>query len=114
MSTARTGPPDPPWWALLPPAQAEVSCGEQTHRLLWAEGRLTAADHPDAEGELVLAALGGDRSECVDLVGWWGARRDDLEVLAVGPRSAADELTVTPQNVAESGLSQRAGWRMPR
>ena len=56
MSTARTGPPAPPWWALLPPAQAEVSCGEQTHRLLWAEGRLTATDHPDAEGELVLAA----------------------------------------------------------
>ena len=107
MSTARTGPPAPPWWALLPPAQAEVSCGEQTHRLLWAEGRLTATDHPDAEGELVLAALGGDRSECVDLVGWWAARRDDLEVLAVGPRSAADELTVTPQSVA--GYSQ-GGW----
>jgi len=107
VSTARTGPPAPPWWALLPPAQAEVSCGEQTHRLLWAEGRLTATDHPDAEGELVLAALGGDRSECVDLVGWWAARRDDLEVLAVGPRSAADELTVTPQSVA--GYSQ-GGW----
>jgi hypothetical protein len=108
VSAAATGPPDPPWWALLPHAQAEVSCGEQTHRLLWAEGRLTAADHPDAEGELVLAALGGDRSECVDLVGWWGGRRDDLEVLAVGPRSAADELTVTPENVTGFGLSQ--GW----
>jgi hypothetical protein len=109
VSTARTGSSGPPWWALLPPAQAEVSCGEQTHRLLWADGRLTAADHPDAEGELVLAALGGDRSECVDLVGRWGARRDDLEVLAVGPRSAADELTVTPQNLAEPGLGQ-GGW----
>jgi hypothetical protein len=108
VSTARTGPPDPPWWALLPPAQAEVSCGEQAHRLLWAEGRLTAADHPDAEAELVLAALGGDRSECMDLAGWWGARHDDLEVLAVGPRSPADELTVTPESVAGSGLSQ--GW----
>ena len=109
MSTGRTGAPGPPWWALLPPAEAEVSCGEQTHRLRWAEGRLTATDHPDAEGELVLAALGGDRSECVDLVGWWGARRDDLEVLAVGPRSAADELTVTPESVAGSGLSP-GGW----
>jgi hypothetical protein len=109
VSTARTGPPDPPWWALLPPAQAEVACGEQTHRLLWAEGRLTAADHPDGEGELVLAALGGDRCECVDLVGWWGTRRDDLEVLAVGPRSVADELTVTPENMAESGPGQ-GGW----
>jgi hypothetical protein len=108
-TTARTELPDPPWWALLPSAQAEVSCGEQTHRLLWAEGRLTAADHPDAEGELVLAALGGDRSECVDLAGWWGARRDDLEILAVGPRSAADELTVTPEKMAEPGLGQ-GGW----
>ena len=66
-------------------------------------------DHPGAEEELVLAALGGDRSECVDLVEWWGRRSDDLEVLAVGPRSAADELTVTPQNVAEFGVNQ-GGW----
>jgi hypothetical protein len=93
MSTAA------PWWALLPPAEAEVSCGEQTHRLVWREGRLTAADHPDAEGELVLAALGGERSECVDLIESWGSRDDDLEVLAAGPRSAADELTITQDDV---------------
>jgi hypothetical protein len=109
MSTAPVGPASPPWWALLPPAEAQASCGENTHRLRWAEGRLTAVDHPDAEEELVLAALGGDRSECVDLVEWWGRRGDDLEVLAVGPRSAADELTVTPQSVAEFGVNQR-GW----
>ncbi len=88
-----------PWWALLPPAEAEVSCGEQAHRVVWREGRLTATDHPDAEGELVLAALGGERSECVDLIESWGSRGDDLEVLAVGPRSAADELTITPDDV---------------
>ncbi len=115
VSTARTGPPDPPWWALLPPAQAEVSCGEQTHRLLWAEGRLTAADHPDAEGELVLAALGGDRSECVDLVGWWGARRDDLEVLAVGPALGCRRADRHAAETWPSPASARAaGWRMPR
>jgi hypothetical protein len=90
-----------PWWALLPPAQAQVSCGEQTHRVEWRDGRLTAADHPDAEGELVLAALGGERSECMDVIESWGSRGDDLEVLAVGPRSAADELTITPDDVAE-------------
>jgi len=109
MSTAPAGPAGPPWWALLPPAEAQVSCGEQTHRLRWAEGGLTAVDHPEAEEELVLAALGGDRSECVDLVEWWGSRGDDLEVLAVGPRSAADELTVTPENVAEFAVNQ-GGW----
>jgi hypothetical protein len=94
-------PASPPWWAVLPPAQAQVSCGAGTHRLCWAEGRLTAADHPDAEGELVLAALGGERSECMDLVEAWGSRGDDLEILAVGPRSAADELTITAEDVAE-------------
>jgi hypothetical protein len=97
-----------PWWALLPPAEAEVSCGEQTHRVVWREGRLTATDHPDAEGELVLAALGGERSECVDLVESWGSRGDDLEVLAVAPRSADDELTITADEVAE--MRGGGGW----
>jgi hypothetical protein len=97
-----------PWWAALPPAEAEVTCGAQTHRLLWEAGRLTASDHPDAEGELVLAALGGERSECIDLVESWGSRGDDLEVLAVGPRSADDELTITADEVAE--MRGGGGW----
>jgi hypothetical protein len=109
VSTSRTGPPSPPWWTLFPPAEAEVSCGEQTHRLRWEQGKLTAVDHPGADEELVLAALGGDRSECVDRLEWWGKRGDDLEVLAVGPRSAADDLTVTPESLAEFGAGQ-AGW----
>jgi hypothetical protein len=101
VSAADPSPAGPPWWAALPPAVAEVSCGEQTHRLRWAEGKLIAVDHPDAEGELVLAALGGDRSDCVDLVEAWGRHSDDLEVLAAGPRSAADELTIGPEDLAE-------------
>ena len=109
MSAAGPRQASPPWWALLPPAQAQVSCGDGTHRLRWEQGRLTAVDHPGAEEELVLAALGGDRSECVDLLEWWGKHGDDLEVLAVGPRSAADELTVTPESVAEFGTGQ-GGW----
>ncbi len=109
MSRTRGEQASPPWWALLPPAEVQVSCGESTHRLRWAEGKLIAADHPEAEEELVLAALGGDRPGCVDLIERWGRRSDDLEVLAVGPRSAADELTVTPESVAEFGVSQ-AGW----
>jgi len=109
VSAGHAGPASPPWWALLPPAEAQVPCGEQTHRLRWAEGRLMAVDHPEAEEELVLAALGGDRSGCVDLLAWWGKRGDDLEVLAVGPRSAADELTVTPESAAEF-RSGPGGW----
>jgi hypothetical protein len=86
----------PAWWALLPPADVLVSCGDAEHRLRWADGGLAAVDHPDAEGELVLAVLGGDRSRCVALIESWGRRGEDLEVLAIGPRSAADELRLTP------------------
>jgi hypothetical protein len=102
------GAAGPPWWALLPAAQAGVPCGEQSHRLLWSEGKLIAPDHPDAEGERVLAALGGERSECVDMVEAWGRHGDDLEVLAIGPRSAADELTIGPRDLA--GLRAPGGW----
>jgi hypothetical protein len=112
-SVTGPGPAGPPWWALLPPADAQVSCGDAAHRLRWEDGRLTALDHPDAEGELVLAALGGDRSRCVDLVESWGRRSDDLEVLAVGPRSAADELTITAETAdapAGLGAPRGRGW----
>ena len=41
-----------------------------------------------------MAALGGETSRCLELVQAWGAHADDLDVLALGPRSAADEVTV--------------------
>ena len=100
----------PPWWALLPPAQTGVSCGGHTHQLRWSEGTLSALDHPDAEGERVLAALGGDRCECIDAVESWGAHGEDLEVLAIGPRSAADKLTIGPDEIAQL---QGGMWRPP-
>ena len=98
-----------PWWAALPAAESPVSCGTGKHVLRWAGGELTAADHPDAEGELVLAALGGDKSECVALVEAWGAHAGDLDVLALGPRSPADQLAVTWDlvEVLRSGPAQR-------
>jgi len=86
-----------------------VPCGSGTHQLRWEQGRLIAADHPDAEAELVLAALGGDRAECIELTEAWGGRSDDLEVLAVGPRSAADELTITRDEIDRLRLSG-PGW----
>jgi hypothetical protein len=99
MSAAGPGPVTPPWWAALPPASVRVPCGSGTHELRWEQGSLVASDHPDAEAELVLAALGGDRAECIGLTEAWGGRSDDLEVLAVGPRSAADELTITREEI---------------
>ena len=91
----------PPWWAALPAVETRIRCGTGEHVLRWSEGRLHAADHPDAEGELVLAALGGDKAECVAMLEAWGAHADDLDVLALGPRSPADELAVTWELVDE-------------
>ena len=87
------------WWAAFSPAETQISCGDSRHRLRWSDGTLQAIDHPDAEGELVLAALGGEASPCLDLVMAWGRHGDDLTVLAAGPRSADDRLTVTESTV---------------
>jgi hypothetical protein len=90
-----------PWWAALEPAEARISCGAGQHRLRWAEGALHAADHQDAEGELVMAALGGGATPCLELVRIWGCHSDDLSVLAIGPRSADDQLTIGPEAIEE-------------
>jgi hypothetical protein len=82
-----------PWWAAFGPAETQVDCGSHQHVIRWADGRLDAASHADAEGELVMAALGGEPPRCVQLVQAWGAHADDLEVLAIGPRSAADRVS---------------------
>jgi hypothetical protein len=101
----------PPWWAAVPAAETRIRCGPGEHVLRWQDGRLVPADHPDAEGELVLAALGGDRAECVSMTEAWGRHSDDLEVLVLGPRSPADELAVTPEFLERlrSGPGARAG-----
>jgi len=99
----------PPWWAALPPAEVQVGCGDVTHRLRWADGALSALDHPDADGELVLAALGGEQAHCIELLQAWAERSGDLDVLAAGPRSAADAMTVTPAELA-AGPAHPGGW----
>lgn len=83
------------WHQSLPPAEASVPCGEGTHTIRWEAGRLTLPDHPDAEAELVLGALGGDRPACLSLAETWDAHAGDLAVLAAGPRSADDRVTVS-------------------
>jgi hypothetical protein len=93
-----------PWWAAFELADTEVSCGAASHRVRWTDGTLSAVDHPDAEGELVLAALGGDATPCLDLVRTWGLHCDDLAVLAIGPRSAEDKLTITTATLDESTI----------
>jgi hypothetical protein len=98
-----------PWWTAFGPAEATLRCGDQQHRLRWEAGRLTAVDHPEAEGELVLGTLGGDQPDCIRLLRAWGERCDDLDVLMLGPRSATDTLTVDSRD-AERLRMALPGW----
>src|SRR5215472_13998876 len=87
-----------PWRAALMPVCTTVRC-DGSHQLRWEDGRLWAVDHPDAESEMVLAALGGDEPECLRKVRAWGSHSDDLEALAIGPRSADDDFNVSPVGI---------------
>jgi len=99
----------PAWWAAFGPAEAQLRCGDAQHRLRWADGTLEAVDHPDAEGELVLGALGGDTSPCLDVVAAWGKHCDDLTALAIGPRSASDQLTIPASVLDEITAASGSG-----
>lgn len=88
------------WWLGLSPAQATVSCVSQEHRLRWETGELRALDHHDAEGERTLAALGGQRCTCVDLLDAWERHRDDPRVLTLASRGPTDHLAVNEEMLA--------------
>jgi hypothetical protein len=60
----------------------------------WEAGSLDLPSHPDPEGELVLAALGGDKARCVEVAQAWARHADDLSVLAIGPRGPADQIAI--------------------
>lgn len=96
------------WYESLPPAEASVPCGGGIHTVRWDGGRLTLPDHPDAEAELVLGALGGDKPACLSLAETWDAHAGDLAVLTAGPRSAADRVTVTWDQAEEHRRTRSA------
>ena len=83
-----------PWFTCLPGCETEVPCGPGRHTVGWEAGSLRLPSHPDAEGELVLAALGGEKARCIELAEAWARHADDLSVLAIGPRGPADEIAV--------------------
>jgi hypothetical protein len=83
-----------PWFTSLPSCETEVPCGAGRHTVRWEAGSLLLPSHPDVEGELVLAALGGEKARCIELAGAWGRHTDDLSVLAIGPRGPTDEIAV--------------------
>jgi len=89
-----------PWFSCLPGCETEVPCGTGRHTVCWEAGSLRLPSHADAEGELVLAALGGEKARCVEVAEAWARHADDLSVLAIGPRDAADEIAVSWDDVA--------------
>jgi len=91
-----------PWFASLPSCETGMPCGTGRHTVRWEAGSLRLPSHPDAEGELVLAALGGQKARCIELAEAWARHADDLSVLAIGPRGPADEIAVGWDDVIEA------------
>ncbi|HEY7260729.1 MAG TPA: hypothetical protein VH589_04500 [Trebonia sp.] len=89
------------WYDSLPAADATVPCGSGTHTVRWEAGQLMLPSHPDAEAELVLGALGGDKPACVKIAETWTRHTADLAVLTTGPRCPTDEVSVGWDEVAQ-------------
>jgi hypothetical protein len=107
-----TDRPNGPWFDCLPSCATHLQCGQGWHTIRWEAGELRLLNHPDAEGELVLAALGGEKARCVEVAEAWTRHAEDLSVLAVGPRSAADKIAVSWFDVdAAARATQRRGQR---
>lgn len=92
-----------PWWSGLHPAQTTLACGEHTHRLRWETGALHMLDHGDAESELALAALGGERCACVSMLEAWARHDSDMRVLVLASRGPADPLAAREDWTAQLG-----------
>ena len=107
-----TDAPNGPWFTSLPPCETLVPCGQGRHCVRWEAGELRLASHADPGAELVLAALGGDKARCVEIAEAWRRHTADLTVLSTGPRSPADEVAVTWDDVDAAGQAARGGgWR---
>jgi hypothetical protein len=81
------------WWVGIPAAETTVECAGDTHRIRWQAGELRAVDHDDADGERALAALGGQRCACIDLLDAWHRHAGDTRVLALAGRGPRDVLS---------------------
>ena len=67
------------WYDDVPPATFEIPCGEETHRITWRRGKLILEDHPDLRSEEILAALGGDKYACLQLLDGWRRSRSGFD-----------------------------------
>jgi hypothetical protein len=108
------------WWIGIPAAQTTVGCGDQTHRLRWEAGKLLALDHDDPEAERTLAALGGQRCTCVDVLDAWARQSKNARVLTLASRGPADPLVAqdedapgwpsAPRPAATPARARVRGW----
>jgi hypothetical protein len=106
--------PNGAWFTCLPSCETQVPCGTGRHTVRWEAGSLDLPSHPDPEGELVLAALGGDKARCVEVAQAWARHAEDLSVLAIGPRGPADQIAIDWDDVlaaeqADSAVTGPAG-----
>ena len=109
--------PNGAWFTCLPPCETQVPCGTGRHTVRWEAGSLRLLSHSDVEGELVLAALGGDKARCVEVAQAWDRHADDLSVLAIGPRGPADQIAVDWHDVREAeqaGFAVHGSYVSPR
>jgi len=97
-----TAVPNGRWFDCLPSCEAQVPCGQGRHAIRWEAGSLLLPGHYDAEAELVLAALGGEKARCIEIAEAWGRHTADLSVLAIGPRGPDDHIEVTWDDVADA------------
>lgn len=59
------------WYDGLSDVEVDVDCVGNRHRVRWHRGWLQLLDHPDAEAELVMSALGASLPPCLQLLGMW-------------------------------------------
>jgi hypothetical protein len=104
-----TDRPTGAWFDCLPSCATHLQCGQGWHTVRWEAGELRLVSHPDAEGELVLAALGGEKARCVEVAEAWGRHAEDLSVLAIAPRGPADKIAVSWFDVDAALRAPRRG-----
>ncbi|HEX3615104.1 MAG TPA: hypothetical protein VHU61_01095 [Solirubrobacteraceae bacterium] len=95
------------WWTGIPATEATLSCGDQTHRLVWNAGELTAPDHPDPEGERALAVLGGEPIPCITMLDTWHRHIDDPQILLLSSRGPADLIATQEEMPQPQGRPSR-------
>jgi hypothetical protein len=109
--------PNDPWFTCVPSCEAQLPCGPGQHVVRWEAGELRLAAHADPEAELVLAALGGEKTRCIEVAQAWARHTADLTVLGIGPRGPADEIAVGWDDVdaaAQAGPRGPLPSRRPR